>query len=61
MPNSFLRRSALSGPTPFKYSMELDNMETVVMIAIFLFYSQSSNYALIIECLFMLLFELIWQ
>lgn len=52
MPNSFLRRSALSGPTPFKYSIGLDNMETVVMITIFLFYSQSSNYALIIECLF---------
>jgi hypothetical protein len=32
MPSSFLKRSALKGPTPFKYSMGELNMDEVVLI-----------------------------
>jgi hypothetical protein len=36
MPNSFLRISALKGPTPFKYSIGLSNMEGVdCMVALY--------------------------
>ena len=33
MPNSFFSRSALSGPTPFRYSIGLSNMEGDAVIA----------------------------
>ncbi len=32
MPNSFFRISAFKGPTPFRYSMGLSNMEGVTWI-----------------------------
>jgi len=32
MPNSFLRRSARKGPTPFKYSIDELNMEDDVLM-----------------------------
>jgi hypothetical protein len=32
MPNSFFKRSAFKGPTPFKYSMGELNMDEVVLI-----------------------------
>ena len=36
MPNSFFKRSARNGPTPFKYSIGELNMDEVVLIIIFI-------------------------
>lgn len=36
MPSSFFKRSAFSGPTPFRYSMGLNNIEeTWLMLFVF--------------------------
>ncbi len=44
MPASFLKMSARKGPTPFKYSIGLFNMETeLVMIAFFYFLQILTN------------------
>ena len=40
--NSFFSRSARCGPTPFKYSIGLDNMSTVCA-SFFIFYLKSSS------------------
>lgn len=35
MPSSFFKRSALCGPTPFKYSIGLSNMVAILLMLCF--------------------------